>query len=68
MTSNVLGKAIKQIDDYLDKQNNALSPRVASILNDMTEIERMLWKKGDNVQHLMNLEDLIKKARTVVGA
>lgn len=67
MTSQVLSTAITKLDDYLADQNNALSPRVGKILNDLSHIERQLWKKGDSVQHLMNLEDLISKARAVVG-
>lgn len=67
MSSQELARAIDHLDDYLDKQNNALSPRVAKILNDMAEIERQLWKKGDRVQHLMHIEDLIGKAKAALG-
>lgn len=67
MTSQVLSKAIDKLDDYLDQQNNALSPRVGKILNDLSHIERQLWKRGDAVQHLMHVEDLIAKARVAVG-
>lgn len=67
MTSQVLSKAIDKLDDYLDKQNNALSPRVGSILNDLSFIERTLWKKGASVQHLMHIEDLIAKAKVACG-
>lgn len=67
MTSQVLSKAIDKLDDYLDAQNNALSPRVGKILNDLSHIERQLWKRGDGVQHLMHVEDLIAKARVAVG-
>lgn len=67
MTSQVLGHAIDKIDQLLDSRQG-LSARVARILNDLNTIERLLVKKGDSVQHLMHLEDLITKAKTVIGA
>lgn len=67
MTSQVLGHAIDKIDQLLDGRQG-LSARVARILNDLNTIERLLVKKGDSVQHLMHLEDLIIKAKTVIGA
>jgi hypothetical protein len=67
MTSQVLSQAINKLDAALVAQNSALSERVGTILNDIAHIERQLWKKGDSVQHLMALQDLIAKARTLVG-
>lgn len=66
MTSQVLGRAIQQMDKLLDNEHNGLPSHVTAILNDLSFIEHVLWKHGTATHNLTQLANYVAKARSSI--
>jgi len=62
MTSQVLSAAISKVDTLLQTQNRSLSPKVADLLNELSELEMKVVKLGTRISNFSRLSQLIQQA------
>jgi len=66
MTSQVLSKALTQIQGYMKKGNQGLTQQFAEILNDLISIQDELTAKGARIKNISKVRQLVTQLQDLI--